>query len=72
MAIYRLLQNSAFGPDHIAVITEAFEDVCKELGLAEPGDPLRDLIARAIIDCAQKGEREAVRLRECAREAIKD
>jgi hypothetical protein len=72
MAIYRLLQNSAFEPDHIAVMTEAFEDVCKELGLAERGDPLRDLVARAIIDCAQKGEREGVRLRECAREAIKD
>ena len=72
MAIYRLLQNTAFGPEHIAVMTEAFEDVCRELGLAEREDPLRDIVARAIIDCAQKGERDAIRLRECAHEAIKD
>jgi hypothetical protein len=38
-------------------MTEAFEDVYGELGLAEREDPLRDIVARAIIACAQNGER---------------
>ena len=38
-------------------MTEAFEDVYRKLGLAEREDPLRDIVARAIIACAQNGER---------------
>jgi hypothetical protein len=40
--------------------------------LKEPDDPLRNVVARAIIECAQKGERHPVRLQEAAHEAIKD
>jgi len=39
------------------------------LGLNEPNDPLRNLIAKAIIECAQSGERNVTRFQECAREA---
>jgi len=60
--VYGYLSPAAkLGPEHIAVMTEAFEDVYRELGLAEREDPLRDIVARAIIACAQNGEREAVR-----------
>ena len=72
MAIYRLLQNTAFGPEHIAVMTEAFEDVYRELGLAEREDPLRDIVARAIMLVRKTASAEAVRLLQCAHEAIKD
>lgn len=71
MPIYRLLQNSAFQQHQIAVMTAAFEAVCRELGLAEREDPLRDIVAKAIIKCAQTGEFDPVRLRECAHEALK-
>jgi hypothetical protein len=70
MAIYRLLQGTAFQPEHIAVMAAAFEDVCRDLRLAEREDPLRDIVARAIIDCAEKGERDIIRLRECAHKAL--
>ena len=71
MAIYRLLQNVAFDPEHVAVLTSVFEDVCDDLHLAKRDDPLRDIVAKAIIECARKGELEPIRLRECAHEAIR-
>jgi hypothetical protein len=72
MPIYRLLQGSAFEPEQVKVMTAAFEDVCRELGLAEREDPLRDMVAKAIVECAQTGERDVIRLRECAHKALKD
>jgi hypothetical protein len=71
MAIYRLLQNSAFDPVHISLMSAAFEDVCRDLLLAKRDDPLRDVVAKAIIECAQKGEHDPIRLRECAHAAFK-
>jgi hypothetical protein len=70
MPIYRLLQNVAFEPEHVAVMTAAFEEVCHELRLAERDDPLRDIVAKAIIDCAQEGERDPIRLRKCAHKVL--
>jgi hypothetical protein len=66
MAIYRALQHASFDPEHITVMASAFEDVCRELGLAARDDPLRDIVAKAIVRCAEKGERNIIRLRECA------
>ena len=71
MPIYRLLQNSALDPELIAVMGAAFEDICLELRLAQRDDPLRDIVAKAIIECAEKGERDIIRLRECAHQALK-
>jgi hypothetical protein len=71
MPIYRLLENSAFGPERITAMTAAFEAVCDELGLTKRDDPLRDTVAKAIIDCAKRGDFDPVQLRECAREALK-
>jgi hypothetical protein len=70
MPIYRLLKNSAFEPQHVTAMTTAFEEICRELELAEREDPLRDIVARAIVACAQKGELDPIRLRECARKAL--
>lgn len=70
MPLYRLLQNCAFDPDITETMSVAFEDACRMLGLAERSDPLRDMVARTIIDCAQTGERDPVRLRDRALEAI--
>jgi len=61
MPIYRLLRDSAFEPDPIAVMAAAFEDVCRDFRLAERNDSLRDIVAKAIIECAQTGGRDAIR-----------
>ena len=76
MPLLRLLHNSefnpAFGPEVIKVMSEAFEEACRVLGLAAVTDPLRELVAEKIIACAQTGERDRTRLRDCALKAIRD
>ena len=71
MPIYRLLEKSGFEPAAVNAMTAAFEEACRELGLAERTDPLRDLVAKAVIACAAKGERDPIKLRDCALHAIK-
>jgi len=66
MAIYRLLQNSAFEPGLIQVMTTAYEDTCRVLGLADRTDPLTELVAKKIIEIAQTGERDPAALRQRA------
>jgi hypothetical protein len=68
--LYRLLQNGAFEPAAIDAMSIAFEDVC--LGLAELSDPLRDMVAKKVIEFAQRGERDPRRLRELTLAAFKD
>jgi hypothetical protein len=37
--------------------------------LAQGKDPFRDMIAKAIIECAQRGIRDPVEMRKCAHDA---
>jgi len=62
MAIYRLLQNSAFGPDQIKVMTDAYEATLNTLRLVDRSDPVTLLIAKKIIEIAQTNERDPSRL----------
>jgi hypothetical protein len=70
MAIYRLLKNSAFGPEEIKVLTTAYEDTLRTLRLADRADPATEIIAKKIIEFAQRGERDPLRLRERAIESL--
>jgi hypothetical protein len=72
MPLIRLLQHRAFEPDRIAIMSAAFEQACRELGLDVPEDPLREALARKIIECAQTGERDLSRLRDFALKAVRD
>jgi len=47
-----------------AAMSVVFEDVCSELGLPHRSDPLRDLVAQKLIEHAQSGERDVLRLKE--------
>jgi len=62
MAIYRLLQNSPLGPEEISVLTDAYERTLKALSLVDRNDPLTEMIAKKIIELAQRGVREAKQL----------
>jgi hypothetical protein len=59
-------KNHVFGPDEITVLTTAFEDTLRALRLADRADPVTEIIAKKIIELAQQGERDPVRLRERA------
>ncbi len=62
MAIYRLLQNSAFAPEDIAPLVAAYEDCLRALKLSDRSDPVTEIIAKKIIEIAQTGIRDSARL----------
>ena len=71
MPIHRLLrENHAFGPDEITVLTSAFDDALRRLRLADRADPAAEVVAKKIIELAQRGERDPVRLSEGAIQAL--
>lgn len=59
MAIYRLLQQSAFGPDDIRIMTDAYERALILLRLDDRrDDPQTETVAQYIIEIAQTGEKD--------------
>jgi integrase len=69
VAIYRLLQNSAFGPEDIERLSAAYEEALRLLQLSDRTDAATQIIARRIIHAIQSGVREPS---EICRLAIKD
>jgi hypothetical protein len=69
VAIYRLLQKWAFGPEDIKRLAKAYESALRALELSDRYDPITEIIARRIIEAAQTGLRDPDSL--CAT-AIKD
>ena len=70
MPIYGIFQNAPFDPEHIDLMSFVFDQVSMELDLARSTDAIRDLVAKAILECAQKGIRDPVELRRCAHEVL--
>jgi hypothetical protein len=48
------------------VLTTAYEEALRTLRLKDRSDPATEMIAKKIIELAQRGERDPVRLREYA------
>ena len=63
MAIYRLLQRSAFGPGEIGFMTTAYEDALRVLGISNRTDPTAEIVAKKVIEIAQTGERAPLGIR---------
>jgi hypothetical protein len=70
MAVYRLFKNRAFEPETIATMTSAYTDVCRALGLNDRDQSEADAVAKKVIEFAQRGERDPVRLRNQVLEAF--
>jgi hypothetical protein len=70
MTTYRIFQNAPFDPEYIDLMSFVFDQVSIELGLARSTDALRDLVAKAILECAQKGIRDPVEMRRCAHKVL--
>jgi hypothetical protein len=58
MAIYRLFEKSAFGPEEIKRMTDAYERALVFLDLKDRNDPLTESIAKLIVEAAQTGEKD--------------
>jgi hypothetical protein len=56
VAIYRLLENSAFDPERIKMMVDAYECACRALDLVgNKTDPVTEIVARKIVEIAQTG-----------------
>jgi hypothetical protein len=64
MPIHRVLSNAAFDPEAVKALTTAYEDVCATLHLPDCKDPRKEAVAKKIIEYAQRGERDPIRLRD--------
>ena len=62
MPITAHLDNEAFEPELIEAMSAAFTEACSTLGLADRTDPMREIVARKIIEAAQSGLRTQVAL----------
>jgi hypothetical protein len=58
MPIRPYLQGEAFDPDAVRVMGIAFENACKELGILNKHDAVTRVVARTVIDMAQRGFRD--------------
>ena len=72
MAIYRLLQNSAFAPEDIAPLVAAYEDCLQVLKVSDRSDPTTQILAKKNIEIAQTGVRDPAQLGRLALSEIGD
>jgi hypothetical protein len=70
MAIYRLIASKSFGPDEIEPMIAAYESALVELRLTNRDDPVTEDIAKAIVNVTATGERDPVKIRERALNAL--
>jgi hypothetical protein len=55
MPIYKMLEKQAYGPEEISILSSAFEETLRSLGLTDRTDPVTDLVAKKIIERAGRG-----------------
>jgi hypothetical protein len=70
MVIHRRLESFAFRPEEVQCIVKAYDDALSALGLVSRDDPATRLIAKKIIEIAQTGERDPIKIRRRAIEKL--
>ena len=53
-----VVKAARLSPDVIRLMATVFDDVARERGLAPRSDPICELVAEAILDCARRGCRD--------------
>lgn len=71
MPIRPLFAGQAFDPETVEAMSDAFDDVCAALGLADRADPITELVARRLIELAQRGIRTKTALYLAAMQEFK-
>jgi len=72
MTVHRLYKNKPFEPEAITMMTRAYSDVCRKLGLDEDNRPEANAVAKKVIEFAQRGDRDPVRLRDHVLQALRN
>ena len=72
MPIYHLLEREAFEPEDVALMSVVFEELLETLGLADRReDPVATLVAQKVIELAQTGVRDPIRLKQLTLESFR-
>jgi len=61
-----IVDNISFDPETTASMGAAFEKACRFLGNGKQAPPVKEVIAKRILDAAKQGERDPDRLCERA------
>ena len=72
MAVYRLFQDQAFEPEAVSIMTRAYGEVCCALGISARDRRQADVVARTVIEFAQRGARDPILLRDCVLQALRE
>jgi len=72
MAVDRLFKNKPFEPEALNVMTSAYADVCRALGVSDRDQRQANMVAKTVIEFAQRGVRDRSRLRERVLQALRD
>ena len=72
MTVYRLFKNEPFEPEAISTMTHTYAEVCRMLGISDRDQSETDAVAKTVIEFAQRGARDPVRLRDCVLQALRD
>jgi len=62
MSIVPILMGQAFEPEQLVVMSQAFEDVCEEIGFKNQA--ARELVAKTVIRFAESGISDVANLRD--------
>jgi len=71
MAVYRLYKNQPFEPEALNMMTHAYADVCRVLGLSDSDQIEVNVVAKTVIEFAQRGVRDPVGLRHHVLQALR-
>ena len=67
-----LFGSGVFSPEEIAIITTAFEDTLRALGLVNRKDPAVTIVAKRMIQLASGGEHDPIVLRDAVLKSFRN
>ena len=65
-----IFRYEAFQPEHISVMCKVFEDVSRTIGVVDGQDPMAEKVAKKVIELAQTGDCDLLRLKELTLKAF--
>jgi hypothetical protein len=71
MPSYGPFADAPFDPEHLQVMTSAFEIVSRDFGLELCDVTLRKWVASAVLECAHRGIRDRSEIRKCATKILR-
>jgi hypothetical protein len=72
MAVYRLFKNQPFEPEAISTMSRTYVEVCRTLGVSERDQSETSMVAKTVIEFAQRGARDPHLLRACVLQALRE